>query len=60
MQYIIKRKDDKGNVTYLSNGTTQWVTDKENAKQFDSHYSANITALSIPSGYELEVVEYEQ
>ncbi len=60
MKHLIKKTDDEGNQTYFSVGNTRWVSDKANAKQFDSHYNANLTALSIPSGYELEVIEYEQ
>ena len=60
MQYIIKQKDDKGNVTYLSNGTTQWVTDKSKAETFDCQYKAKIRSLYITTSYELEVEEYEQ
>ena len=60
MKYIIKQKDDKGNVTYLSNGTTQWVTDKSKAETFDCKYKAKIRSLYITTSYELEVEEYEQ
>ena len=59
MKHIIKQKDDKGNVTYLSNGTTQWVTDKSKAETFDCQYKAKIRSLYITTIYELEVIEYE-
>ena len=58
MQYIIKKTDDKGNVTYLSNGTTQWVTDKSKAEIFYNQYSAKIRSLYITTMCELEVIEY--
>lgn len=58
MKYLIKKTDDEGNETYFSAGTTRWVTDKENAKQFVTHYTATLTALSLTTMYELEVVEY--
>lgn len=58
MKHIIKKTDEKDNVTYFSVGNTRWVSDKANAKQFDSDYDATLISLSIPSGYELEVIEY--
>jgi hypothetical protein len=58
MKYIIQKTDDEGIKTYFSVGTTRWTTDKKLAKTFEVEHTAKMTALSLNTYYELEVIEY--
>ncbi len=60
MKYIIQKTDDENVKTYFSVGTTRWTTDKSQARQFEVEHTAKMTALSLNTYYELEVIEYEQ
>jgi hypothetical protein len=60
MKYIIQKTDEDGNKKYFSLENIRWSSDKRLAKTFELEHTAKLTALSIPTAYELEVVEYEQ